>query len=138
PGSIVNLQGEKLGQHEGIHRYTIGQRRGTQVAQGNRIYVQSIDPEKNQIVMGPDESLMENRLWARRVRWVHPVDDGTEVTARIRYRHGGARATLHMENKEEIRLDFKEPQRAISPGQAVVFYQGDQVLGGGWIERAGS
>lgn len=137
-GPIVDLQGEVLGTHEGIHRYTVGQRRGTQVSQGSRVYVQTIDASQNQIVMGSDESLLEKSLWAKRVKWVRPVDDGMEVTARIRYRHGGARATLRLKTDQEIRLDFEEPQRAISPGQAVVVYQGDQVLGGGWIERAGS
>jgi tRNA-specific 2-thiouridylase len=136
-GEIVDEAGKVLGAHEGIHHYTVGQRRGTQVAQGHRVYVKAIDAEKNQVIMADDPDLFKKTLWAQAVRWVHPVEDGIEVTARIRYRHEGAAARLSIQDSGQVRLDFSEPQRAIAPGQAVVFYQGDQVIGGGWIERSG-
>lgn len=137
PGKILDEAGDSLGQHDGIYRYTVGQRRGTRVARGERVYVKSIDAAENTITMASDESLKERALWAQDVRWVHQEEDGVEITARIRYRHAGCPAVLHLEKSGEVRLEFKEPQRAISPGQAVVFYRGDQVLGGGWIERGG-
>ena len=134
-GQVVDAMGASLGEHEGIHRYTIGQRRGTQIAGGERLYIQSIDPKTHQIVMTPDALLFQPSLLAEGVRWVKAPEDDIEVTARIRYRHAGASARLKLEGDGRIRLDFKEPQRAISPGQAVVFYSGREVLGGGWIAR---
>lgn len=135
-GPIVDGEGQVLGKHEGIHQYTVGQRRGTQVAKGHRVYVKSIDARKNQIVMAENDDLLESTLWAQAVRWVEPVRDGSMVTARIRYGHQGAPAKLTKETDDQIRLEFTEPQRAIAPGQAVVFYQGEKVLGGGWIKRS--
>ncbi len=134
-GNILSETGEVIGRHEGIHRYTVGQRRGTQVSLGERAYVKSIDAQTHSITMGPDSALFQRALTANAVRWVRPVPDGSEILARIRYRHSGAPATLHFEASGRVRVDFKEPQRAISPGQAVVFYRGNEVLGGGWIDR---
>ena len=133
-GEIVNESGQLLGRHEGIHRYTVGQRRGTQVAQGERVYVKSIDPETNRITMSDNRALFQPVLLASGVRWVRPVADGIEVTARIRHRHEGSPATLRMVGEGRVRVEFHESQRAISPGQAVVFYLGEECLGGGWIE----
>ncbi len=134
-GDFVDEQGQTLGRHKGIHHYTVGQRRGTEVAEGQRLYVKSIDPKTQKIVMGPDATLWGNGLMAKGVRWVRPVMSGTQITARIRYRHEGAAAVVHLDATDQVRVEFKEPQRAISPGQAVVFYLGKEVLGGGWIER---
>lgn len=134
PGEFVSTDGAVLGEHKGIHHYTVGQRRGTEVAAGERLYVQSIDPQSRRVTMGSDSELYKKGLEASGVRWVRPVDDGAKISARIRYRHGGALATLHHCGEGRVRLEFHEPQRAISPGQAVVFYQGREVLGGGWIE----
>ena len=134
-GDILDEAGQVIGQHEGIHQYTVGQRRGTQVAKGHRVYIQNIDPEANTITMGSNDSLQERTLWARNVKWVHEIENGDRVMARIRYRHGGAEGVLHLEGSNQVRFEFSDSQRAISPGQAVVFYRGDQVLGGGWIER---
>ena len=134
-GEFVSESGEVLGQHEGIHKYTVGQRRGTQVAQGERVYVKSIDPVNGKIVMAEDGALYQNGLSAGGVKWVRPIRDGIEVTAKIRYRHAGSPATIKITGKSDIELQFREPQRAISPGQAVVFYHGDEVLGGGLIEK---
>lgn len=135
PGDVLDETGEVIGKHEGIHRYTVGQRRGTAVALGERHYVKSIDPASRAITMAPDASLYQGGLVASEVRWVHPVSDGTQVEARIRYRHAGAPATLHLEEEGRVRVRFLQPQRAIAPGQAVVFYAGREVLGGGWIEK---
>lgn len=137
-GNFVDEAGNVLGEHEGIHRYTVGQRRGTQVAQGERYYVKSINAQKHEIVMAPNENLYQKKLWATGVRWVNLAQDGIEVRARIRYRHAGSDAKLFLEEDGKVRLEFKEAQRAISPGQAVVFYQDQQVLGGGWIAKVGS
>ena len=134
-GKFINETGQVLGTHEGIHHYTVGQRRGTQVAQGERVYIKSIDPVTNNITIASDNSLYQGSLLAQRVRWVHAVQDGMEVTARIRHRHVGSSATLHLEANDRVRVHFKEPQRAIAPGQAVVFYAGQEMLGGGWIEK---
>ncbi len=134
-GDILNETGAVIGQHEGIHRYTVGQRRGTAVALGQRTYVQKIDAARNTITMSPNPELFQDALMAGRLRWVRPVPDGAQVQARIRYRHEPTAATLHFIAEGKARVDFAEPQRAIAPGQAVVFYSGDEVLGGGWIER---
>ena len=134
-GEFVNEAGEVLGNHDGIHRYTVGQRRGTQVAQGERVYIKSIDAKTNRITMGDNRSLFQPVLLASGVRWVRPVADGIEVTARIRHRHEGSAATLRLVEEGRVRVEFHETQRAISPGQAVVFYRGDECLGGGWIEQ---
>ncbi len=133
-GDIVAESGEVLGRHEGIHRYTVGQRRGTQVAQGERVYVKSIDPRTNRITMSDNGALFQPVLLASGVRWVRPISDGIEVTARIRHRHEGSPATLRLVEAGRVRVEFHEAQRAISPGQAVVFYRGEECLGGGWIE----
>jgi len=135
PGEFVSEKGEVLGSHEGIHHYTVGQRRGTQVAQGSRVYVQSIDPESNRVTLAPNTSLFQSGLLAQRVRWVHPVSDGLEVTARIRHRHAGSAARVFLEAGDRVRVEFAEPERAIAPGQAVVFYSGEELLGGAWIEK---
>ncbi len=134
-GDFVNEAGEVLGRHEGIHRYTVGQRRGTQVAQGERVYVKAIDPATNRIVMGDNDSLFQPVLLASRVNWIRSIADGAEVTARIRHRHEGSAATLRLVGEGRVRVEFHERQRAISPGQAVVFYRGAECLGGGWIEQ---
>jgi tRNA-uridine 2-sulfurtransferase len=134
-GQFISEAGEILGVHQGIHHYTVGQRRGTQVAQGERVYIKSIDPVSNNITIASDAALYQPSLLANRVRWVHEVSDGMEVLARIRHRHEGSEAVLRLEANDRVRVDFKEPQRAIAPGQAVVFYRGEEMLGGGWIEK---
>ncbi|MCB1215175.1 MAG: tRNA 2-thiouridine(34) synthase MnmA [Deltaproteobacteria bacterium] len=135
-GDIVDEAGNKLGEHEGIYHYTIGQRRGTKVSANERIKKKKIDSAKNRLIMASEEALKEKSLWASGVRWVGQPLDGEEITARIRYAHRGADAKITQVGPDEVRLDFREAQRAISPGQAVVFYRGRQVLGGAWIDRA--
>ncbi len=134
-GNFVSETGKVLGRHEGIHHYTVGQRRGTQVAQGERVYIKSIDALTHDITLASDGTLFQPALLASRVHWVRGVPDGMELVARIRYRHSGSLATVHEEGTDRVRVNFKEPQRAIAPGQVVVFYRGDELLGGGWIEK---
>jgi tRNA-specific 2-thiouridylase len=143
PGEIVDAGGRILGHHEGIAFYTIGQRRGLGLASGKPLYVIVIEPENDRIVLGENEDLYSRRIVAKKVTWVspNPPGDPIAVTAKIRYRSNEAAAivspTHHCEQGEAIaHIWFRQPQRAISPGQAVVFYEGDEVLGGGIIERS--
>ena len=134
-GEIVNAAGEAVGTHSGIHRYTIGQRRGLGIAHEKPLYVVQIERAKNRIEVGEAEDLESIEFAARGVNWVAFDEPETPVRAnvRIRYRHEPAPATIHPLPGEGARIVFDEPQRAITPGQATVFYKGDEVIGGGWI-----
>ncbi len=135
-GDFVDTEGKILGQHEGIHHYTIGQRRGTQVAAGKRVYVKSIDPKTNQIILAEDLSLYQTALIASKVHWTQKPPASTEkISAKIRYRHQAENCFVERLGNDQTRVTFEDPQRAITPGQAIVFYQQDEVLGGGWIEE---
>ena len=136
PGEIVDEGGRVLGKHQGIAFYTIGQRTGLGIATGRRLYVHSIDADNNVVVVGPEDKLFVSSLHARSVRF---VGDGPQqpvaITAKIRYNSPGTSAMLYpFEGRAEVM--FQERQRAVAPGQAVVFYQGDEVLGGGVIEAS--
>lgn len=135
PGSVVDTDGNVVGRHEGIARYTIGQRHGLGVASGERCYVVSIDAESNTVVVGPDAALWSDSLLASGVSFVsgEAPQDELEIGARIRYRAPESRALLSRRG-ELWQVRFQRPQRAIAPGQAVVFYRGEEVLGGGTIE----
>ncbi len=137
-GEIVNTDGETIGAHTGIHRYTIGQRRGLGIANEKPLYVVQIERAKNQIVVGEAESLASTEFIAKGVNWVAFDEPSEQVTAdvKVRYRHEPARATIHALPDEQARIVFDEPQRAITPGQATIFYHGDEVVGGGWIIRS--
>ncbi len=135
-GNFVDTEGKILGQHEGIHHYTIGQRRGTQVAAGKRVYVKSIDPQTNRIVLAEDLSLYQTSLIASKVHWTqNPPTSSEKISAKIRYRHQAENCFVERLENDQTRVVFEDPQRAITPGQAIVFYQQDEVLGGGWIEE---
>ena len=145
PGLVVNTSGETLGEHQGVFRYTIGQRRGLGIALGEPAYVVGLDATSNTVVLGSREELLRQRLWADRVNWlVDPIP--TEPFAaiiQIRYNHRGAAGTvtpLADENGRcnRVMVDFNEPISAITPGQAAVFYSEDDrvLLGGGWIESS--
>ena len=139
PGNIVNSGGDILGEHQGIEHFTVGQRRGLGIAGQRPLYVTGLDAETNRVVVGPEEELYTDTLRASEVSYVsdrEPVGP-VEVDAKIRYMSPGAGATLHPEG-ENCTIRFKEPQRAITPGQAVVLYQGDEVLGGGRISSGRS
>jgi len=136
PGEIVNSRGEVLGKHKGTAFYTVGQRHGLGLVATERLYVTKIEPDKSRIIVGGEEELCSSSLIASKVNWVsgrHPTEPVT-VGVKIRYRSPEAAATLYPgSSSAEIR--FHRPQRAIVSGQAVVFYQGSEVLGGGTIEN---
>jgi tRNA-specific 2-thiouridylase len=149
-GELVTTDGEVLGEHAGIHNFTVGQRKGLGVATGSPLYVIQISSAKKQVVVGADEHLYSRRLLARRVNLIS-VDDLREpmrVTVKIRHRHEPAPAVIETAKLEAAKTEgaeaeragdagilvtFDQPQRAITPGQAAVFYDGDIVVGGGWI-----
>ena len=136
-GPIVDRQGEVLGEHPGIHHFTVGQRRGLGVAAGERLYVIETDPRHNRVVVGPDSALLRSGLIASRVNWIsiEKCTGALRVQAQIRSRHQAAEATLSAREDGSVEVRFDEPQRAVTPGQAVVFYQDELVVGGGWIQE---
>jgi tRNA-specific 2-thiouridylase len=140
PGEIVDKEGRVLGEHPGYQFYTIGQRRGLGSASGKRgpLFVLAVDPERNRVVAGGKADLLSSRLLARDPNWIaiDPPDNPVRAVAKIRYTHAGAPATIHPLASGRIEVVFDRPQEAITPGQAVVFYDGDIVLGGAWIEES--
>ena len=136
-GEIVNTAGAVVGSHTGIHRYTIGQRRGLGIAHEKPLYVVQIERAKNQIIVGGADELEQSEFTAKGVNWVAFDEPGEPVRAevKVRYRHDPAPATIHPLPDAHARIVFDEPQRAITPGQATIFYRGDEVVGGGWILR---
>jgi tRNA-specific 2-thiouridylase len=135
PGEIATPAGEVLGRHEGLHRYTVGQRRGLGLAAGRPLYVIELDVERNRLVVGEDADLRRDTCEVRDVNWIpwEKLETSIEAEVKIRYRHSSARARIEPAEGGCARLRFESPQRAITPGQAAVFYQGEMVLGGGWI-----
>jgi tRNA-uridine 2-sulfurtransferase len=137
-GEIVDTSGRVVGQHEGIHRYTVGQRRGIGIANEKPLYVISINSDRNRVTVGAAEELLSTEFTAAGVNWIASQDPAEPVRAevRVRYRHAAAAATITPLPDARARIVFDEPQRAITPGQATVFYRGDEVVGGGWIVRS--
>lgn len=137
PGDVVDVEGRVLGRHDGLPHYTIGQRRGLGIAAGNPIYVVRIDVETNTVVMGERDALLRRSLIADRVKLlIDPPDGPFRAHVKIRYRHLGADAMVTLMNDARMRVDFDQPQPAITPGQACVVYDGDVVVGGGWIDES--
>jgi tRNA-specific 2-thiouridylase len=136
-GDIVNTKGEKRGEHAGIHRYTIGQRRGLGIAHEKPLYVVQIERAKNQIIVGEKEELDCLEFTAKGVNWVAFDEPSEPVRAeiKVRYRHEPATATVYALPENRARIVFDEPQSAITPGQATVFYNGEETVGGGWIVK---
>jgi tRNA-specific 2-thiouridylase len=136
-GEIVTTTGKVVGSHTGIHRYTIGQRRGLGIAHEKPLYVVQIERAKNQIIVGDANELESVEFNAKGVNWVAFGEPSEPVRAnvKIRYRHEPAPATIYALPDAKARIVFDEPQRAITPGQATIFYNGDEVVGGGWIVR---
>jgi tRNA-specific 2-thiouridylase len=136
PGAVVNQAGAVMGAHEGVHRFTIGQRKGLGLSSKEPLYVLAIRPDTAQVVVGPREALGRSTLTASQVNWVsgRPAQDWIGVHAQIRHRHDAAPARVRSIEAARVELEFDEPQSAITPGQAVVFYDGDVCLGGGWID----
>ncbi|MBF0187718.1 MAG: tRNA 2-thiouridine(34) synthase MnmA [Magnetococcales bacterium] len=139
PGPIVTRDGAVLGEHRGIVHYTIGQRRGLGVAVGEPLYVLEIRPEEETVVVGPEQGLFKQQLVLAEVNWLEsePIRVGRRLQAKIRYASAPEPAEITAHGHGEVTLRFDQPQRAVTPGQACVFYQGDRVLGGGWIQRRG-
>lgn len=138
PGNFVTADGEILGRHKGITHYTIGQRRGLGLAMGQYVYVTQIRPETNEVVIGSGEDVFSSELFCDHLNFMaaEDVPSGNEIhlSAKIRYRHPGEMCTIKRTGPDEIHVVFDKPVRAITPGQAVVFYDNDYILGGGTIK----
>lgn len=139
PGDFVDMEGNVIGRHRGITHYTIGQRKGLGLAMGHPVFVAAIRPESNQVVIGESADIFSSGLRCSHLNRMacEEFEENMEVTAKIRYNHTGAACRIHRISQDEAYCRFEEPQRAITPGQAVVFYgDGGLVLGGGTIEEA--
>jgi len=136
-GEIVTGDGTVIGAHGGIHRYTIGQRRGLGIANSRPLYVLGVEPATNRVVVGYDDELLSDEFTAAGVNWIDcdNLSEPVRAEVRVRYRHTAAPATITPPANNRVIVKFDEPQRAITPGQATVFYRGDEVLGGGWIVK---
>jgi tRNA-specific 2-thiouridylase len=134
-GEIVTEDGAVVGRHSGVHNFTIGQRKGLGFAAGKPLYVLQIDPANNRVVVGDDEALHTTSFEVIRTNWVSIAAPAIPRSARvkIRHKHEPAAATIEALDDNSARITFDVPQRAVTPGQAAVFYEGDVVLGGGWI-----
>jgi len=133
-GELVTTSGEVIGTHTGIHNFTVGQRKGLGVATGSPLYVIELRGDRRQVVVGGGDDLRSPTLRAHRLNWIafDAVNRPIRVKAKIRHRHEPADAEVRMDGDQAL-VAFDEPQRAITPGQAVVFYDEDLVVGGGWI-----
>jgi len=138
PGPILDQAGTQLGVHKGLPRYTVGQRRGLGLAAEHPLFVIDIDPERNALIVGPDEALLCSELTAYEATYLTGAAprDGVSLLAKIRYRSPAVSATFHSLPNNRFRLVFDEPLRAITPGQLAVLYDGDRLLGGGTIEHS--
>ena len=134
-GELVTAGGEVVGRHDGIHGFTVGQRKGLGISAPDPLYVLKIHPDSHRVEVGGDAQLMSQTLTAKRLNWVSIPEPGgaIRVAIKIRHRHEPAAATLRVVGEDMVEAEFDEPQRAITPGQSAVFYQGDEVAGGGWI-----
>jgi tRNA-specific 2-thiouridylase len=138
-GEIVDTTGRVRGKHHGTHHFTVGQRRGLRLAAGEPLYVIATEPASQRVIIGAGSDLHRKCLMADSVNWisVSPIREPRRAQVKIRNKHLPAAATLiPAEDNRRVRVEFDEPQRAITPGQAAVFYDGDLVLGGGWIRSA--
>ena len=137
-GEMVTTDGKVIGEHAGVHNFTVGQRKGLGVATGSPLYVIQIKNDTRQVVVGRDEELYSRTLVARRVNLISmaELDEPMRVAVKIRHKHQPAPAVIESAGPDELRVTFDEPQRALTPGQAAVFYDGDIVVGGGWIESS--
>jgi tRNA-specific 2-thiouridylase len=137
PGPIVDRQGNVLGTHKGIAFYTVGQRRGLRLAKGRPLYVIGIDRGRNALIVGEEKEVYAHTFTIDSVSWINPREMSSLFSAqvKIRYNHPGSKATVTPKGKGELEVRFEIPQKAITPGQAAVIYEGDRVLGGGWIKE---
>jgi tRNA-specific 2-thiouridylase len=137
-GNVINKNGEVLGKHEGIHLFTIGQRKGLGIPAHHPYYVLGFDLKSNSVIVGRNEDLLSKGLIAEDLNWILFPDLGSEISAscKIRYRYKDTEATIIPHDDRSVLVRFKKPQKAITPGQAIVFYDGDVVVGGGWIKES--
>jgi len=136
PGNFVNAEGTIIGQHAGLHQYTVGQRKGLQLNSLEPLYVLALDATKNEVVVGPESALFRKSAIVKNISWINEMDLGstTRALAKIRYRSKESPVNITLLGDNSIEVKFEVPQRAITPGQAMVFYDGTRTLGGGWIE----
>jgi len=134
-GNFVDLEGNILAKHKGIIHYTVGQRKGLGVAFGKPMYVYAIDAKKNDVILCENDALFQKTLYANKLNFmgIEKIENGMRLQAKIRYHHNKSWCTVYMKNQKELECIFDEPQRAITPGQAVVFYEGEYVACGGTI-----
>lgn len=137
PGRVYDVDGNKLGTHRGIIHYTIGQRKGLGLALGKPMYVKATDAEKNTVTLATNDQLFSSKVYAENLNWIagDVPSEPITVVARVRYHGKDQPATLHFLGNGNILADFQVAQRAVTPGQAIVFYQGDQMLGGAEIVK---
>lgn len=135
-GPFVDLNGKILGKHKGIPFYTIGQRRGLGISAGKPLYVVHIDGKNNTVVLGEEKDLYVKEFLAHKMNWIaiETLKDKMEVNAKIRYNFDEKSAKITLINKDTVKVTFKEPQKAVTPGQAAVFYKDDVIIGGGVIK----
>jgi len=139
PGEIIDIDGNVLGEHQGIVRYTIGQRRGIGIGGTvDPLYVVKLDPIKKQVIVGPKEALLTSEIQVKELNWIGEKvgANGIKVSAKVRSTRPGVSATLYMDDNSKARVVLDEPESGVSPGQAAVFYDGERLVGGGWIEHA--
>ena len=136
PGDFVDENGKVLGRHRGLIHYTIGQRRGLGLSLPASLYVLRLDTENNQVILGPEEALFSKQARVKEVNWIsgHAPKEPLLAQVKIRYRQAAAEARLMPQDEGHVLIEFSQAQRAITPGQAAVFYQGEEVLGGGTIQ----
>jgi len=137
PGPIIDQQGNVLGRHQGIPFYTIGQRRGLRLAKNRPLYVIGIDRARNALIVGEEKEVYGDTFIVNSTSWIDSRELKSSISAqvKIRYSHPGSEAVISPKDRDELEITFKSPQKAITPGQAAVFYDGDKVLGGGWIKE---
>lgn len=137
PGRIVDVEGRPLGAHGGVHNFTVGQRKGLRLSVGVPLYVVAIDAESSEVVVGPRTALEQRQCSVNEVNWIsgRAPDAPIRVEVQIRHRHPAAPASVLALGDGRAAIEFDTPQYAITPGQAAVFYDGDEVIGGGWITR---
>ena len=139
PGEIVDVNGQVLGRHPGIGRFTVGQRRGLGIGAERPLYVVALEPERARIVVGPEEALLRRRVHLREVNWLGDEDlpaTGLSIQVKLRSSMPAVGATLSLDGRGAGQVELASPQTAVAPGQACVFYRGDRVLGGGFIVRS--
>jgi tRNA-uridine 2-sulfurtransferase len=136
-GEMVTTDGKVIGEHAGVHNFTVGQRKGLGLATGSPLYVIQIRNDTRQVIVGKDEDLYSRALITSRVNLISctEINEPVRVTVKIRHKHQPASAMIESAGPAEVRVTFDEPQRALTPGQAAVFYDGDLIVGGGWIDN---